>query len=72
MIQTDAGLQQGIEQLQRMYRILADLRARMGTKNPTQFKLFAEGPIEEIRRLTHDIDEYLGINEPVGAGNERA
>ena len=72
MIQTDAGLRQTIEQLQRMYEVLAELRAEMGAKNPTHFKLFAEGPTEQIRRLRAEIDEYLGIaEEPVAVGNER-
>ena len=68
MITSDAGLQQSIEQLERMYRVVRELRSRMGTSNPTQFQLFAEGPIEEIRRLRRDIDEYLGIPEPAEAG----
>ena len=73
MIETDAGLRQSIEQLQRMYEILAGLRAEMDTKNPAHFKLFAEGPIEQIRRLRAEIDDYLGIvEEPVAAGSERA
>jgi hypothetical protein len=67
MITSDAGLQQSIEQLERMYRVVRELRGRMGTSNPAQFQLFAEGPIEEIRRLRRDIDEYLGIQEPVAS-----
>ena len=70
MITSDAGLQQSIEQLERMYRVVQDLRNRMGAANPAQFQLFAEGPIEEIRRLRRDIDEYLGIREPVEAGSQ--
>jgi hypothetical protein len=72
MIQSDAGLRQSIEQLQRMYEILAELRSEMSARNPDHFKLFAEGPIEQIRRLRAEIDEYLGIDEePVAAGHER-
>ena len=67
MITSDAGLDQSIEQLERMYRVVWELRPRMGTTNPAHFQLFVEGPIEEIRRLRHDIDEYLGINELLGA-----
>jgi hypothetical protein len=69
MITTDAGLQQSIEQLERMYRVVRELRSRMGQSNPAQFQLFAEGPIEEIRRLRRDIDEYLGIQESVEAAS---
>ena len=72
MIQTDEGLVQSIEQLDRMYRVLAEFRRRIAPVNQQQYRLFAEGPIDEIRRLKRDIDEYLGIaEEPVAAGNER-
>jgi len=71
MITSDAGLQQSIEQLERMYRVVRELRSRMGETNPTQFQLFAEGPIEEIRRLRRDIDEYLGIQEAVEAASSQ-
>lgn len=72
MIENEAGFRQTIEQLERMYRVVAELRARMGAANPAQFELFAEGPIEEIRRLRRDIDQYLGIQEAVAAGTDRA
>ncbi len=67
MIENEAGFQQSIEQLERMYRVVAELRSRMGSTNPPQFQLFAEGPIEEIHRLRRDIDAYLGIEQPVVA-----
>jgi hypothetical protein len=63
MIETPAGLKQTIEQLNRQHRVLEELRKRMGT-NPAQFQLFAEGPLDEIRKLRREIDEYLGI-EPL-------
>lgn len=63
MIENEAGFRQSIEQLERMYRVVAELRSRMGETNPAQFQLFAEGPIEEIRRLRRDIDAYLGITQ---------
>jgi len=66
-IQSDAGLNQTIEQLDRMYRVVEELRKRMGTTNPAQFRLFAEGPIDQIRKLREEIDEYLGIQEPATA-----
>ena len=67
MITSDAGLDQSIEQLARMYRVIRELRSRMGTNNPAQFHLFTEGPIEAIRRLRRDIDDYLGIQEAVAS-----
>ena len=59
MIQTDEGLQQSIEQLERMYRMLLEFRRRIRPLNEANYQVFAEGPLEEIRRLQHDIDEYL-------------
>ena len=72
MSKNEAGFRQTMEQLERMYRVVAELRSRMGASNPAQFKLFAEGPIAEIRRLRRDIDEYLEIHEAAAAGPERA
>lgn len=68
MIQSEAGLKQTIEQLDRMYRVVDELRRRMGTTNPAQCRLFAEGPIHEIHKLRREIDEYLGIKD--GADTE--
>lgn len=73
MIRTDEGLEQSLEQLDRMYHVLAEFRRRIAPVSQAQYRLFAEGPVEEIRRLKRDIDEYLGIvEEPVAAGSERA
>lgn len=63
MIETDEGLQQSIEQLERMYRILLDWRRRVAPLNYKNYQVLAEGPLEEIRRLQHDIDEYLAQEE---------
>ena len=71
MIQTDEGLQQSIEQLERMYRVLLDYRRRIAPLNYKNYQVFAEGPLEEIRRLQRDIDEYLAKGEravATGAG----
>jgi hypothetical protein len=62
MISNDAEFNQSIEQLDRMYRAVAELRARVGSVNSPQFQLLAEGPVEEIRRLRHEIDVYLGVS----------
>lgn len=72
MIENEAGFRQTIEQLERMYRVVAELRSRMGATNPAQFDLFAEGPIEQIRRLRRDIDAYLGIQEAVASGSDQS
>jgi hypothetical protein len=43
-----------------MYEVLDELRRRMSS-NPVQLRLFSEGPIDEIRKMRREIDEYLGI-----------
>jgi hypothetical protein len=58
-------LDQSIEQLERMYRVLAELKSRVEEADPNRFQIMAEGPADEIRRLQADIDSYLGVAELV-------
>jgi hypothetical protein len=60
MIQDDKQLEQAVEQLGRMYRALAALRREVGSINPSQFALLAEGPMDEIAGLQRQIDDYSG------------
>ena len=60
MITDDDQPQQTVEQLRRMCRALAALRAEVLPINPRQFALMAEGPVEEIQRLHAQIDAYVG------------
>jgi len=69
MIETQEGLLLSIEQMARMYRALADLHSRVAPLNFRNYQVFAEGPIDEIRKLQREIDEYLGIADPVTAVN---
>ncbi len=59
MIQTDAQLQQAIGQIERLYQGLDALRADILPKNPRNFAIFAEGPLDEIRKSQTAIDGYL-------------
>ncbi len=61
MIENDEQLHQCIEQLERMYRALGELRTRFQPENPSRYQLMAEGPVDEIRRLQSDIESYLGV-----------
>jgi hypothetical protein len=63
MITNDEGLEVTIEQLARMYRILAGLHAQIAPLNHANYQIFAEGPIDEILKLRREIDEYLGVAE---------
>ena len=67
MIENLEQLEQAIEQMGRMQRILESYRADILPKNPRNFAVFAEGPLDEIRKLQIDISQYLGRLEQVGA-----
>jgi hypothetical protein len=67
MINTEAQLQQAIEQIQRLYRALDSLRGDILPKNPKNFAIMAEGPVDEIRKLQADIDAYINCLEAVDA-----
>jgi transcription termination factor NusB len=59
MIETTEQLYQAIEQMGRMQRILESYRNEILTKNPRNFAMLAEGPLEQLRQLQEQIDEYL-------------
>ena len=59
MIETAEQLYQAIEQMGRMQRILESYRNEILTKNPRNFALLAGGPLEQLRQLQRQIDEYL-------------
>ena len=64
MIQTDAQLQQAIEQIELLYQGLNALRADILPKNRRNFAIVAEGPLDEIRKLQAAIDRYISGMEP--------
>ena len=52
----------------RMQRILETYRADILPKNPRNFAVFTEGPLDEIRKLQTEISEYvLLLEEPAAA-----
>ena len=59
MIETVEQLYQVIEQMGRMQRVLESYRNEVLTHNPRNFALFAEGPLEQLRQLQSQIDEYI-------------
>jgi hypothetical protein len=66
MIDTAEQLYQAIEQMGRMQRILESYRNEILTKNPRNFMLLAEGPLEQLRQLQRQIDEYFQRVEAAG------
>jgi len=67
MIENLEQLAQAIEQMGRMQRILESYRLDILPKNPRNFAVFAEGPLDEIRKLQNDISQYLGRLDHVAA-----
>jgi hypothetical protein len=67
MIETNAQLQQAIEQIERLYQGLDALRADILPRNKRNFAVLAEGPLEEIRKLQAEIESYINRFEEVGA-----
>jgi hypothetical protein len=65
MIETAEQLYQAIEQMGRMQRILESYRNEILTQNPRNFALLAEGPLEQLRQLQAQIDDYLQRVETV-------
>ena len=59
MIQTEAQLRQAIEQMESLCRAINSLRAEIFPKNPRNFAVLAEGPLDQIRQLQNQIDEYV-------------
>jgi hypothetical protein len=58
-IKNEAQLQQAIEQIQVLCRAIDSLLADIFPKNPRNFAIMAEGPVDEIRKLQADIDAYI-------------
>ena len=59
MIAVAEQLGQAIEQMGRMQRILESYRNDILAKSPRNFALLAEGPLEQLRQLQKQIDDYL-------------
>lgn len=59
MIQNEAQLRQALEQLQNLCAAVDSLRADIFAKNSRNFAVLAEGPLEQIRQLQVQVDEYV-------------
>jgi hypothetical protein len=59
MISNDDQFNQAVQQLERMYRALATLRAEVLPMNARQYAVMAEGPLDQIRHLQEEIEAYL-------------
>ncbi len=59
MIETTEQLYQAIEQMGRMQRLLESYRNEILARNPRNFAMLAEGPLEQLRQLQTQIDQYV-------------
>ena len=66
MIETAEQLNQAIEQMGGMQRILESYRNEILTRNPRNFAVLVEGPLEQLRQLQQQIDEYIQRLEATG------
>lgn len=51
MIETEAQFEQAIDQIERLYEGLDVLRGDVLHRNPRNFAVLAEGPLDEIHKL---------------------
>jgi hypothetical protein len=72
MINSDAELEVNLASIDRFYRMIANLRREIAPLNFRNYEILAEGPIEQIRRLQKEIDEYLGIQVAPASEHETA
>jgi hypothetical protein len=63
MIENDEQLQQAWEALGDLYRAVASYRSKILPVNPRNCAVIAQGPLDEIRKLQAEVDEYLGLRE---------
>jgi len=61
-IQTDEQMYQTLDAMRLLYRGLAALKARVLPANPKNYAIFAEGPVDTIRELQAQIDEYFRVD----------
>ena len=59
MIETAEQLYQAIEQMGRMQRILESYRNELLAKRPRNFAVLAEGPLDQLRQLQKQVDDYI-------------
>ncbi len=67
MIETPEQVYQAIEQMGRMQRILESYRNEILARNPRNFAMLAEGPLEQLRQLQAQLGEYFQRLEKTAA-----
>ena len=67
MIENDEQLHQACEALTDLYAAVASHRSKILPLNPSSYAIIAQGPLDEIRKIQAQIDEYLGLCQPACA-----
>jgi hypothetical protein len=62
MIKNDREFRATLDAVQLAYSALADLSARRSQMHPNWFAVLAEGPVDQLRQLLRQLDEYLGVD----------
>ncbi|MCI0358726.1 MAG: hypothetical protein L0211_09615 [Planctomycetaceae bacterium] len=70
MIKSDEQMQVNLDLIESMYHAIARLRREIAPLNYRNYEIMAEGPIEQIRRLRQEIDDYLGVRYAQDTGAE--
>ncbi len=68
-IQNDEQMFQTLDAMRLLYEGLASVRERLLPANPRNYAVFAEGPVDMIRELQAQIDEYFRV-DLVGVAEE--
>ncbi len=53
------------EQIERLMRGLDDLRNKVLARDPKLFAILAEGPLDDLDRLRHEVNGYIGNFAPL-------
>ncbi len=59
LIETPEQVYQAIEQMGRMQRILESYHNEILGRNPHNFAMLAEGPLEQLRQLQAQLEDYV-------------
>ena len=59
MIENIEQLLQTLEQMGRMQRLVESYRAQTMPQSPRNFLLYASGPLEQMRQLQEQINEFM-------------
>lgn len=61
MIQNEEQLQRTRSALEKLERAMAALQSQQSTLHPDRYALMAAPILDDVRRLRHEIDDYIGV-----------